>query len=59
MQRVEDLLIDDKSRQNDMLKRNLEQRRLRRKKMTEKLVEIDGEIQQNDYVIADRKEKIV
>jgi hypothetical protein len=56
---VEDLLIDDKSRQNDMLKRNLEQRRLRRKKMTEKLVEIDGEIQQNDYVIADRKEKIV
>jgi hypothetical protein len=44
MQRVEDLLIDDKSRQNEMLKRNLEQRRLRRRKMTEKLVEIDGEI---------------
>ena len=28
MQRVEDLLVDDKDRQNDMLRRQLEQRRL-------------------------------
>lgn len=59
MQRVEDLLVDDKQRQADMLKRNLEQRRLRRKKLNEKLVEVDVEIQKNDYEVADKKEAIV
>jgi hypothetical protein len=53
MQRVEDLLVDDKQRQADMLKRNLEQRRLRRKKLNEKLVEVDVQIQKNDYEVAD------
>ena len=59
MQRVEDLLVDDKQRQADMLKRNLEQRRLRRKKLNEKLVEVDVQIQKNDYEVADQKEAIV
>ena len=59
MQRVEDLLVDDKQRQADMLKRNLEQRRLRRKKLNEKLVEVDVQIQKNDYEVADKKEAIV
>lgn len=59
MQRVEDLLVDDKQRQADMLKRNLEQRRLRRKKLNEKLVEVDVQIQKNDYEVADKKEELV
>lgn len=49
MQRVEDLLLDDKDRQNDMLKRQLEQRRLRRRKLNEKLVEVDSELHKNEY----------
>ena len=42
-----------------MLKRNLEQRRLRRKKLNEKLVEVDVQIQKNDYEVADKKEELV
>jgi hypothetical protein len=42
-----------------MLKRGLEQRRLRRKKLNEKLVEVDVQIQKNDYEVADKKEAIV
>jgi len=42
-----------------MLKRNLEQRRLRRKKLNEKMVEVDVQIQKNDYEVADKKEAIV
>lgn len=37
MQRVEDLLVDDKDRQAAMLKHQLEQRRQRRHKLSEKL----------------------
>ncbi len=59
MQRVEDILVDDKQRQSDMLKRNLEQRRIRRRKLNEKLVEVDEQLQKNDYQVADMKEDIV
>lgn len=41
MQRVEDLLLDDKDRQQDMLKRQIEQRKLRRRKLNEKMIEVD------------------
>lgn len=59
MQRVEDLLLDDKDRQNDMLKRQLEQRRLRRRKLNEKLVEVDEQLHKKEYEEADDKNKVV
>lgn len=59
MQRVEDLLVDDKDRQNDMLKRQLEQRRLRRRKLNEKLVEVDEQLHKKEYEEVDEKNKVV
>ena len=59
MQRVEDLLLDDKDRQNDMLKRQLEQRRLRRRKLNEKLVEVDESLHKKEYEEVDEKNAIV
>ncbi len=44
MERVEELLLDDKDRQNEMLKRSLEQRRIRRRKLNEKLVEVEEQL---------------
>jgi hypothetical protein len=59
MQRVEDLLVDDKDRQNDMLRRQLEQRRLRRRKLNEKLVEVDEQLHKKEYEEVDEKNKVV
>lgn len=59
MQRVEDLLLDDKDRQNDMLKRQLEQRRLRRRKLNEKLLEVDSSLVKKEYDEVDEKNKVV
>ena len=59
MQRVEDLLLDDKDRQNDMLKRQLEQRRLRRRKLNEKLAEVDESLYKKEYEKVDEKNVIV
>ena len=59
MQRVEDLLLDDKDRQNEMLKRQLEQRRMRRRKLNDKLVEVDEQLHQNEYQQADLKTIVV
>lgn len=44
MERVEELLLDDKDRQNEMLKRSLEQRRIRRRKLNEKLVDVEEQL---------------
>jgi hypothetical protein len=41
MDRVEELLLDDKDRQNEMLKRNLESRQIRRRKLNEKLINVE------------------
>jgi len=59
MQRVEDLLVDDKDRQQDMLRRQLEQRRLRRRKLNEKLVEVDEQLTKKEYEEVDEKNKVV
>lgn len=59
MQRVEDLLLDDKDRQQEMLKRQLEQRRLRRRKLNEKLVEVDETLHKKEYEEVDEKNKVV
>lgn len=59
MQRVEDLLLDDKDRQAEMLKRQLEQRRLRRRKLNDKLVDVDEQLHKNEYEQADHKNVVV
>jgi hypothetical protein len=59
MQRVEDLLLDDKDRQQEMLKRQLEQRRLRRRKLNEKLIEVDETLHKKEYEEVDEKNNVV
>lgn len=59
MQRVEDLLLDDKDRQAEMLSHQLEQRRLRRRKLNEKLVEVDEQLHKQEYNQADKKTVVV
>jgi len=59
MQRVEDLLLDDKDRQAEMLRHQLEQRRLRRRKLNEKLVEVDEQLHKQEYNQADKKTVVV
>lgn len=49
MQRVEDLLLDDKQRQQDMLKRQIEQRNARRRKLNEKMIEVDEQLHKKEY----------
>ena len=59
MQRVENLMLDDKDRQGDMLARRLEQRRNRRRAMNTKLQEVDDVLVKNEAEKVDLKEDIV
>lgn len=59
MQRVEDLLLDDKDRQQDMLKRQIEQRKLRRRKLNEKMIEVDEQLHKKEYEEVDEKNIVV
>lgn len=47
MQDVENLMHADEDRQNDLLKMRLEQRRARRKKLEDKLAEVEVVIKDN------------
>lgn len=59
MQRVEDLLLDDKDRQGDMLARRLEQRRNRRRAMNTKLQQVGETLLHSEQQQIDLKEEIV
>jgi len=48
MQDVENLMHDDEDRQNDLLRMKLEQRRARRKKLEDKLTEVEEVIRENE-----------
>lgn len=56
--RIGDMLLDDEARQGDMLRRRLEERKLRRRKLQEKLQEVEEELERKECNETEQKEDI-
>lgn len=56
MERVENLMLKDEERQQEMLKMKMEQRRARRRKMQDKLSTVQEEIRNNEAETQEKKE---
>jgi len=59
MQKVEDLLQDDRTRQNDTLSLKLAQRKNRRKNLQSKLTEVKQRIDEKEKEVVVAKDRIM
>jgi len=59
MQNVEDMMKQDESRQNELLARRLDARRQKRKKLAEKLDEVESKLRNNENEKQQKMDEVV